>query len=55
MPQCTIPNDSAHIVFHNDVYHIYRNDGWCAVEVMTARTLEGAITYCIAKGWKIIQ
>ena len=48
------PNQ-AHIVFWNDVYHIYRPDGYYAREVMTTRTLCAAVAFCRKNGWEIIQ
>ena len=51
-----IPADAAHIVFWNDVYHVYRPDGaYYAKEVWTARTLYGAEQFCIKNGWRYYQ
>ena len=50
-----IPADAAHICFHNDVYHIYRQDGYYAREVMTARTLFAAEKFCNDNKWRIIR
>jgi hypothetical protein len=50
-----IPADAAQICFHNDVYHVYRPDGYFAIEVFTARTLFGAEQFCIANNWRIIK
>jgi len=50
-----IPEDAAKICFSNDLYKVYRPDGFYAKEVWTARTLFGAEEFCRKNGWRIIK
>jgi hypothetical protein len=52
---CKLKANEAQIVFWNDVYHIYRPDGYYAIEVMTSCTEYGALEFCAKNNWKVIR